>query len=95
MAVETLLAQTARDVTDAKEKNTPLYLVGGVTSQERMREYYQMPHLSKNDAAIERGAWLIVLSLLFTAIWLVGTLRVSGLENAPWSCAAYCIRTGH
>jgi hypothetical protein len=75
VAVETLLAQTARDVTDAKEKNTPpLYLVGGVTSQERMRKYYQMPHLSKNNAAIERGAWLIVLSLLFTAIWLVGTL---------------------
>ena len=73
MAVETLLAQTARDVTDAKE-NPPLYLVGGVTSQERMREYYQLPHLSKNDAAIERDAWLIVLSLLFTAIWLVGTL---------------------
>jgi hypothetical protein len=73
VAVETLLAQTARDVTDAKE-TPPLYLVGGVTSQERMREYYQMPHLSKNDAAIERGAWLIVLSLLFTAIWLVGTL---------------------
>ena len=59
MAVETLLAQTARDVTDAKE-NPPLYLVGGVTSQERMREYC--------------AAALDPLSLLFTAIWLVGTL---------------------
>jgi hypothetical protein len=39
-----------------------------------MREYYQMPHLLKNDAAIEWVAWLAVLGLLFTAIRLVGTL---------------------
>jgi hypothetical protein len=75
MAVETLLAQTAREVADAKESNeTPLSLVDGVSSQERMREYSQMPHLLKHDAAIEPVAWLMVLGLLFMAIWLVGTL---------------------
>ena len=75
MAIETLLAQTAREVADAKETNeTHLCLVDGVTSQERMREYYQMPHLSKNDAAIEWVAWLVVLGLLFTAIRLAGML---------------------
>jgi hypothetical protein len=75
MAVETLLAQTALEVADAKETNeTHLYLVDGVSSQKRMREYYQMPHLLKNDAAIEWVAWLAVLGLLFTAIRLVDTL---------------------
>jgi hypothetical protein len=75
MAVETLLAQTAREVVDAKETNeTHLYLVDGVSSQERIREYYQMPHLLKHDAAIEGVAWLVALGLLFTAIGLVGTL---------------------
>jgi hypothetical protein len=75
MAVETLLAQTAREVADAKETNkTHLYLMDGVSSQKRMRKYYQMPHLLKNDAAIEWVAWLAVLGPLFTAIWLVGTL---------------------
>jgi hypothetical protein len=44
MAVDTLLAQTRREVADAKETNeTHLYLVDGVGSQERMREYYQVP----------------------------------------------------
>ncbi len=75
MVVETLLAQTAREVVDAKETNeTHLHLVDGAISLERMREYSQMPHLLKNDVAIERVAWLVVLGLLFTAIWLVGTL---------------------
>ena len=75
MAIETLLAQTAREVADAKETNEAhLCLVDGVTSQERMRECSQMPHLSKKDAAIERVAWLVVLGLLFTAIRLAGML---------------------
>ncbi len=75
MAVETLLAQTAREVADAKETNeTHLCLVDGVTSQERMREYCKMPHLSKNDVAIERVAWLMVLGLLLAAIRLAGML---------------------
>jgi hypothetical protein len=75
MAVETLLAQTAREVADAKETNeTHFSLVDGVSSQARMREYSQMPHLLQHDAAIEWVAWLAVLGLLFTAIWLVGTL---------------------
>ena len=74
MAVETLLAQTARQVADAKETNkTHVYLVDKVSSQRRLREYYQMPHMLKTDTAIERVAWLAVLGLLFTAIWLVGT----------------------
>jgi hypothetical protein len=73
MAVETLWAQTAREVVDAKETNeTHLYLVDGMNSQAR--KYTQMPHLLKNDVAIERVAWLVALGLLFTAIWLVGTL---------------------
>jgi hypothetical protein len=33
-----------------------------------------MRHLSKNDAAVEWVAWLMVLSLLFTTIWLTGML---------------------
>lgn len=58
-----------------KEKNeTHLYLGDGVTSQEQLREYWKMPHLSKNDVAIERVAWLMVLGLLFTAIRLSGLL---------------------
>ena len=74
MAIE-MLAQIAREVPDAKETNeTRLYLVDGMSSQERMRKYYQVPHLLKNDAAIEWVAWLAVLGLLFTAIRLVGTL---------------------
>ena len=74
-AVETRLAQPAGEVADVKEKNeTHLYLGDGVTSQERLREYWKMPHLSKNDVAIERVAWLMVLGLLFTAIRLSGML---------------------
>jgi hypothetical protein len=46
----------------------------GVISQERVHASYQMQHLSKNDAAIERVAWLMVLGLLCTAIWLAGML---------------------
>jgi len=75
MADETLLAQTAREVADAKETNeTHLCLVDGVTSQEHMREYSQMPHLFQNDVAIEWVAWLAVLGLLLAAILLVGML---------------------
>jgi hypothetical protein len=39
-----------------------------------MRDFHQMPHLAKEDAVIERVAWGVVLSLLFTAIWLAGAL---------------------
>ena len=46
----------------------------GVISQERVHASYPMQHLSKNDAAIEWVAWLLVLGLLFTAIWLAGVL---------------------
>jgi hypothetical protein len=74
-AVKAQLDSMAHEVADAKETNeTHLYLVDGVTSQERVRECYQMRHLSKNDAAIEWVAWLVVLGLLFTTIWLAGTL---------------------
>jgi hypothetical protein len=75
MAVETLVTQTARAGADAQETDeTRLCLVDGVPSQERMREDCKMPHLSTNDAAIERVAWLIVLGLLLGAIWLAGML---------------------
>ena len=74
-AVKARLAPTAREMDDAKEPNeTHLHLVDAVTSQKRLRECYQMRHLSKNDAAIEWVAWLVVLGLLFTTIWLAGTL---------------------
>ena len=75
MSVEPLLVQPACTVADAKEANdSPLHLVDEVASQERIREYCKMPHLSKNDAAIEWVAWSGVLGLLFTTIWLVCTL---------------------
>ena len=74
-AVKAQLDSMTHEVADAKETNeTHLYLVDGVTSQERVRECYQMRHLSKNDAAIEWVAWLVVLGLLFTTIWLAGAL---------------------
>jgi len=75
LAIKTRLAPTAREVADAKEANDPpLHLMDGVISQERVHASYQMQHLSKNDAAIEWVAWLLVLGLLFTAIWLAGML---------------------
>ena len=75
VAVEGRLAPTAHEVADAKEANDPsLHLMDGVISQERVHARYQMQHLSKNDAAIEWVAWLLVLGLLFTAIWLAGLL---------------------
>ena len=75
LAIKTRLAPTAREVADAKEANDPpLHLMDGVISQERVHARYQMQHLSKNDAAIERVAWLMVLGLLFTGIWLAGML---------------------
>jgi hypothetical protein len=75
LALKTRLAPTAREVADAKEANDrPLHLMDGVISQERGHACYQMQHLSKNDAAIEWVAWLMVLGLLFTAIWLAGML---------------------
>ena len=75
LAVESRLAPTAREVADAKEANDPpLHLMVGVISQERVHARYQMQHLSKNDAAIEWVAWLLVLGLLFTTIWLAGLL---------------------
>ena len=75
VAVESRLAPTAHEVADAKEANDPsLHLMDGLISQERVHARYQMQHLSKNDAAIEWVAWLMVLGLLFTAIWLAGML---------------------
>ena len=75
VAVEGRLALTAHEVADAKEANDPsLHLMDGVISQERVHARYQMQHLSKKDAAIEWVAWLMVLGLLFTAIWLAGML---------------------
>ncbi len=74
IAVEPLLAQTAHEVADEGKNETHLYLGDEVTSQERLREHWNMPHLSKNDVAIERVAWLVVLGLLSTAIWLAGML---------------------
>lgn len=74
LAVKARLDQTAREVADAKQANAPLHLVDGVTSQECVHACYQMRHLSKNDAAVEWVAWLMVLGLLFTTIWLAGML---------------------
>jgi hypothetical protein len=75
LTVETRLAPTAREGADAKEgHDPPLHLMDGVISQERVHTSYQMQHLSKTDAAIEWVAWLMVLGLLFTAIWLAGML---------------------
>ena len=75
VAVEGRLAPTAHEVADAKEANDPsLHLMDGVISQERVHARYQMQHLSKKDVAIEWVAWLMVLGLLFTAIWLAGML---------------------
>jgi hypothetical protein len=75
LAIKTRLAPTAREVADAKEANDPpLHLMDGVISQERVHASYQMQHLSKNDVVIEWVAWLLVLGLLFTAIWLAGVL---------------------
>ena len=75
LAFKTRLAPTAREVADAKEANDPpLHLMDGVISQERVHVRYQMQHLSKNDVAIEWVAWLMVLGLFFTAIWLAGML---------------------
>ena len=74
LAFKTRLAPTAREVADAEEANAPpLYLMDRVTSQERVHACYQMLHLSKYDAAIEGVAWLMVLGLLFTTIWLTVT----------------------
>ena len=75
LAVETLLAPTAPEVADAKEANEPpLHPMDEVTHQEHVQTCYQMLHLSKHDAMIEWVAWLLVLSLLFTTIWLAGML---------------------
>lgn len=75
MVVEILVTQTASEGADAPETHEPhLCLVDGVPSQERMREDCKMPHLSDNDAAIERIAWLIVLGLLLGVIGLAGML---------------------
>ena len=75
LALKTRLAPTAREVADAKEANDlSLHLMDGVIEQERVHRCYQMLHLFKHDAAIEWVAWLMVLGLLFTAIWLAGML---------------------
>ncbi|MDE3043016.1 MAG: hypothetical protein KGJ82_20930 [Nitrospirota bacterium] len=76
LAIKARLAPTAREVADAKEPNEELtqHLRDGVISQECVHACYQMRHLSKNDAAIEGFAWLVVLGLLFTTIWLAGML---------------------
>jgi len=75
LAVEARFAQTACEVADAKEAtDSPLHLVDGVIPQERVHACYQMEHLSKTDEAIEWVAWLMVLGLLFTTIWLAGML---------------------
>ena len=75
-AVHTLWPQTAHhDEVDAEENNEPnLHLVDRVTAHERMRNFPQMSHLAKEDAAINRMAWAIVLGVWFTALHLVGIL---------------------
>jgi hypothetical protein len=75
LAVQTLWPQMAGDGVDPKEKSKPnLHFVDRVTAQERVRDFHRMPHLAKEDAAIERVAWAIVLGLLCTAIRLAGVL---------------------
>ena len=66
-AVQTLWPQTSLDEADTKEYNDPyLHLVDN--------NFHPMSHLAKEDAAIERMAWAIVLGGLFTVIRLVGAL---------------------
>jgi hypothetical protein len=65
-AVQTLWRQTSLDEVDTKEYPDPyLHLVDN---------NFRMSHLAKEDAAIERMAWAIVIGLLFTVIRLVGAL---------------------
>ena len=83
LAIKARLAPTVREVADAKEPNEPTqHLRDGVISQEYVHACYQMRYLSKNDAASEGFAWLVVLGLLFTTIWLAGTLWPEGLTGA-------------
>ncbi|MEP6959954.1 MAG: hypothetical protein ABI980_14590 [Nitrospirota bacterium] len=72
-AVQTLWPQTTHDEVDTNVE-PDVHLVDCVTAQERMRNFPQMPHLAKGDAAVELMAWAIVLGVLFTAIRLVGAL---------------------
>jgi hypothetical protein len=74
MAVETLLAQTAREVADAKETNdTHLYLMDGVSSPERMRGYYQVP-LSWLTPQEWRRFWRIMLVQVLVGLGLLALL---------------------
>ena len=66
-AVHTLWPQTSLDEVDTKKSKDPyLHLVDN--------NFHRMSHLAKEDAAIERMAWAIVLGGLFTVIRLVGAL---------------------
>jgi len=53
---------------------TSLYLADRIIAQECVPDFYRMPHLAKQDAVIERVAWIVVLGLLCTAIRLAGAL---------------------
>ena len=76
--VKARLAPTAHEVADTTETNKAhRHFVDRVTSQEGVRECYRMQYLPKDDkadAVVEGLAWLVVLGLLFTTIWLTGTL---------------------
>ena len=54
-----------------KDKTT-LDLADDMNPQECMQKFYQLPHLSQEDAKVEWLAWLVVLGLFVTAILETG-----------------------
>ena len=74
LAVKDRLAPKAHEVLTRRRQRNAVHVKDGVTSQERVRECYQMRHLSERDTVIEWIAWLVVLGLFLTTIWLASTL---------------------
>lgn len=90
MAIE-MLAQIAREVPDAKETNeTRLYLVDGMSSQERMRKYYQVPLSWLTPQEWRRFRRIILvqvlvgLALLALLIWYTQSRSTYIHENVFW-----------
>lgn len=54
------------------EDRTTLQFADDMNPQDFMRKFYQLPHLSQEDAKVEWLAWLVVLGLLVTAILETG-----------------------
>jgi len=56
-----------------KDKDrTTLDLPDDMNPQEFMQKFYQLPHLSQEDAKVEWLAWLVVLGLFVMAILETG-----------------------